>query len=410
MFGRSAAPDETVTMVPPPLSVIGCSTARDSRYTAVRLASSVACQSCGVIKARLRGPTALPALLTRMSTVPKSARTQPIRASTALGCVISAARAKARPPVALIASAASCRSASLRPTRTTEAPSSAIWRAISRPMPVPAPVTTATRPFSLAMVISSSSFAASFGGVAVTGFRAFAGHQTEAEILGDQFARAVGRVSPAAAAGQLHGQPCAGLEWDVALGEDRLAVLEYMARSAILAADDSEAGVLHMLAGEVNVHLRWRDVAEDQALTEPAPELPGSAGIGDQLLAFEQRRNGKFVHLRRRDAAIGGEAQRVDAVGRGASALPAMQILRRAILLAQFVLALAVDAPDRRAAAVALDPVRHDAFERTEDQARDDMADEIAQIARRRVARVENRARRRLVGDRQHAAFIVRRL
>ena len=30
MFGRSAAPDETVTMVPPPLSIIGCSTARDS--------------------------------------------------------------------------------------------------------------------------------------------------------------------------------------------------------------------------------------------------------------------------------------------------------------------------------------------------------------------------------------------
>src|SRR6266481_2467781 len=190
-----------------------------------------------------------------MSTAPSSARTQEIRASTALGSVISVARAKARPPEALIASVASCRSVSRRPTRTTVAPSSASWRAISRPMPVPAPVTIATRPFSLSMLVSSSSLAVSLDGVAVIGFHAFSGHQTEAEILGDQFARAVDRVAPATAAGQLHCQPRAGLEWDVALGEDRLTVLEYMARPAILAADDAEAGILHMLAGEINVHL-----------------------------------------------------------------------------------------------------------------------------------------------------------
>src|SRR3979490_7196 len=107
-----------------------------------------------------------------------------------------------------------------------------------------------------------------------------AGTQPEAKIFGDQLERAVGRVAPAAAAGQLHGQPCAGLERDVALGEDRLAILEHIARPAMLAADDTEAGVLHMLAGEIDVHLPWRDVAEDQALTEPAPEFPPPAGSG----------------------------------------------------------------------------------------------------------------------------------
>src|SRR5260370_17617223 len=99
-----------------------------------------------------------------------------------------------------------------------------------------------------------------------------------------------------------------------------------MGRAAILAADDAEAGVLHMLAGEINVHLRWRDVAEDQALTEPAPQLPGSAGIGDQLLAFERRRNGKFVHLRPLDSAIGAEPQLVDPLALAASPLPALPL------------------------------------------------------------------------------------
>ena len=76
-------------------------------------------------------------------------------------------------------------------------------------------------------------------------------------------------------------------------------------------------------------------------------------------------------------------------------------------------LALAVDAPDRRAAAVAHDLVGHDAFERLEDQARDDVADQVARDCRPpcgRGLRIEPSGASSVIGSMQPSLFGVSRV
>ena len=82
-----------------------------------------------------------------MSTVPASARIVPAAAVTAALSATSTATAHARRPSARTSTATFSEFSAVRDTQTTSAPSAANFKAIARPMPRPAPVTTATCPF-----------------------------------------------------------------------------------------------------------------------------------------------------------------------------------------------------------------------------------------------------------------------
>ena len=111
----------------------------------MRLTSTTRCQSARLIVSG--GPTtAVPALLTRMSSVPKRSTVCAIMAATAASSVTSAERARLWHPIAPKRCAVSCTRSSRRPTQTTEAPASASASAKTTPSPEPAPVTRATRP------------------------------------------------------------------------------------------------------------------------------------------------------------------------------------------------------------------------------------------------------------------------
>src|SRR6185436_720856 len=89
-----------------------------------------------------------PTLLKRMSMRPKRRRAAVIASRTAWGSVQSAVIGSACRPPASTARAVSCKGPSSRSTMTRSAPSRASRRALARPMPLAAPVTTAIRPAS----------------------------------------------------------------------------------------------------------------------------------------------------------------------------------------------------------------------------------------------------------------------
>ena len=84
-----------------------------------------------------------------------------------------------------------------------------------------------------------------------------------------------------------------------------------------------------------------------------------------------------------------------------------MEVLDRAILGSVIALAQTIHRPDRRAAAIALHAFRHHPFECFENQARDDMPDQIARVACCIGMRVQNRPERSFIGKGRDAAFIV---
>jgi hypothetical protein len=144
--GLSAATDPTVTMAPPPRSIMPGSTAWVSAYTPVRLTAITASQSSCPTQRALRTLLEYPALLTRMSTRPSSLTTHSAKARPWAGLATSASRATARPPAFVISATTSSRGALRRPATTTCAPSAASMSAVERPMPVPPPVTIAIFP------------------------------------------------------------------------------------------------------------------------------------------------------------------------------------------------------------------------------------------------------------------------
>src|SRR5262245_19974052 len=99
----------------------------------------------------LRALLECPALLIRMSTRPRVLTAQSTRARPCSGRETSLSRATALPPVLAISLTATSRGARRRPESTTCAPSAASMCAVERPIPVPAPVTSAICPASFAM-------------------------------------------------------------------------------------------------------------------------------------------------------------------------------------------------------------------------------------------------------------------
>ena len=88
----------------------------------------------------------IPALLISRSIPPKYSATSSINASVAWPSARSSAQGWATLPPALISSTTPCTASALMSIAATRAPWSANNFAVAAPMPLPAPVTTATRP------------------------------------------------------------------------------------------------------------------------------------------------------------------------------------------------------------------------------------------------------------------------
>src|SRR6266545_5755493 len=88
-----------------------------------------------------------------MSSRPNSATVRVVASSTSAASATLARIATARPPVATILAVVSSAASARRSTTATAAPSSANSSAAARPMPEPAPVTSATRPSNLPVMI-----------------------------------------------------------------------------------------------------------------------------------------------------------------------------------------------------------------------------------------------------------------
>ena len=112
------------------------------RNAPFRFVSSTVSQSASLM--RISRPSRVtPALFTRMSTLPQSARIFSAAAFTSAESDTSTASAHALRPSARISAATFSEFSTVRETTTTSAPSAANFNAMARPIPRPAPVTTA---------------------------------------------------------------------------------------------------------------------------------------------------------------------------------------------------------------------------------------------------------------------------
>src|SRR2546425_3023204 len=93
----------------------------------------------------------IPALLMRMSILPKPSTARPISAPAPAASTALSVLTAAEPPAAVISSTTSWAGPVAMSFTTTEAPSAARSFAVAAPMPRPAPVTMATRSSSLPM-------------------------------------------------------------------------------------------------------------------------------------------------------------------------------------------------------------------------------------------------------------------
>ncbi len=137
-----------MTTRPQPRSAIAGIAAFIRRIGAITLSSQAEYQSASGTSSSSR-QTAVPALLTTTSSLPKCASAAPTMRSPASASVTSrvSAAAAASPLAAAAHSATASPSApASRPTSRTEAPSAVSMRAVQRPMPRLAPVTTHALP------------------------------------------------------------------------------------------------------------------------------------------------------------------------------------------------------------------------------------------------------------------------
>jgi hypothetical protein len=94
-------------------------------------------------------------------------------------------------------------------------------------------------------------------------------------------------------------------------------------------------------------------------LTKAAAMLPGASRVCHEFLALHEDRHGHLEHFDGRDLAVRGEAQRIKSVELRPSSLATVIVLHSRVLGAVIVLTNAVRGPDRRAATVAYDFIRH---------------------------------------------------
>src|SRR5919106_3013741 len=144
--GRPTIPLETLTTRPQPRSSMSGTTARARLIGANTLIANADCSSPGSVLSV--GPTGqtTAALLIRMSTPPSSPTTAAIACGTWSGSPRSAGATFATRPRARTSSAVSSSSSCERASSETFAPAWARASAVARPMPLPAPVTSAWVP------------------------------------------------------------------------------------------------------------------------------------------------------------------------------------------------------------------------------------------------------------------------
>lgn len=118
--------------------------ARAETRQVVRLTDRLAAQSASLISPAVPVPGP-PALATSTSMAPKWRRVTSATSAMSAADAASATATSARSPSS---AAVSYNGSGRLPTRTTAAPSAANLRVTAAPMPVPAPVITATRPAS----------------------------------------------------------------------------------------------------------------------------------------------------------------------------------------------------------------------------------------------------------------------
>ena len=279
-------------------------------------------------------------------------------------------------------------------------------------MPVPAPVTSATLPVQSChgrLLVELGSVIRPYSRSRLARIRWSSDPRRDPRSTSSR--ERFGRVAPAAAAGHLDRQPVAGLEHDLALRERRLAVLEHLARAGRpcrrrrRSRDASRA--------------RWRDrcssaldeVAQHDALAEAAAVLAGAAESG--ISSLHSVSTGTAIS----NISIGVTLQFDGklSVSRPSSSSNAPPCPPWKFCAAPYCV------PSSRwpwqltpqIGAPPLSPMTLSGttpFSALKIRLGNDVADQVARIAGRHVVRIEDRALRRLVGDRRHAAFVVRRV
>src|SRR5215213_4469810 len=147
------APDEVLTIEPPPCSSIAGISYFMHKKALRRSMSINLDQSSSVVSTSAVGGCSTPALLNATSSRPRSRTVRSTRSLISLEDVTSQGTARTRPPCTARMSAVSSLPAASMSAKTTSAPSVAKAAAVARPMPLPAPVTTATFPANLRSVI-----------------------------------------------------------------------------------------------------------------------------------------------------------------------------------------------------------------------------------------------------------------
>ena len=124
---------------------IAGSTARMQYRTPLRLISTSLFQPSSSMSAQLRFGTLMPALLTRRSMRPCLARICSAALLTSAATLTSSGIASALPPLPVIFATTASSASFRRPETTTVQPSAASASAPASPIPLPPPVTQATR-------------------------------------------------------------------------------------------------------------------------------------------------------------------------------------------------------------------------------------------------------------------------
>src|SRR5712691_655289 len=141
------------TMLPPPRVRMAPAASLVTTKAPTRLMRSTSAKSTAAISTSAeRRRTA--AELTRISTPPCSRAAVATSRSTSASLATSPLTALAWPPDLAMVSTTSASGSGRRPKTTTRAPSLAKRMAVARPIPVPAPVTIATLPSSVAIVVA----------------------------------------------------------------------------------------------------------------------------------------------------------------------------------------------------------------------------------------------------------------
>src|ERR1700722_1443638 len=147
--GRVDSPELTLIITPPrPCSRKTWASARAQRAVSTRFWSRMSRQysPSRVVDGPVPRPAIMPMLLTAMSRPPNAAEASSTMRSTSSSCRQSATMAWARPPSPTMASTTRWACCARTSATETEDPARASHRAISDPMPAPAPVTSALAP------------------------------------------------------------------------------------------------------------------------------------------------------------------------------------------------------------------------------------------------------------------------